>query len=383
MKFNLFLITLINLTFITKNYADLVSMNDTALKYVDGTGIGIVLEDFLYNAGSDVGEGGEFVIGGLAGSQFGGAEQEAKLNVTQFYVSGSGSENGTKVENRTVNIGRLLFPFNIELLNGNNFGIDNKAVLELSAPQKNEATADNLPKAGIESYYGISTESRTERGGVLVDGTEQNTVGSRVSGFRSLDTTIFNSRTAERPDIGISFAVSFDDEIPVENLGLHLESVAVDGSYLRLWGDSGALRTEFSLNIYTDNVEVVACDGTGGNCGDSVTFDGFSLEAEFGAGDFQPVTFEVIPGTGANSGNFIFEVASIAGQCAIDTGRGSCMDNTSANNITRNKYIDYYENGPAINAYIENVNVGGSNFGSTTISNLQFQYLKVETHNLQ
>ncbi len=381
MKINIAII-LLSIFFVTKIQADLVSLDDAALKNVDGAGIGIVLEDFLYNAGSDVGEGGEFIIGGLAGSQYDGANQEAKLNVTQFYIAGSGSENGSKVEGRTVNIGRLLFPFNIELLNGDDFGIDDKAVLELSAPVKNDATADNLPKAGSQSYFGISTESRTERGG-LVGSTTQNTIGSRVSGFRSLDTTIFNSRAAERPDIGISFGVSFDNEIPVENLGLHLESVAVDGSYLRLWGDSGALRTEFSLNVYADNVEVVACDGTGGNCGDSVTFDGFSLEAEFGAGNFQPVTFEVIPGTGANSGNFIFEVASIAGQCSINTSRGSCRDNTAANIATRNKYIDYYENGPAINAYIENVNVGGSDFGSTTISNLQFQYLKVETHNLQ
>jgi hypothetical protein len=378
MKFNLFVIPLLNLFFISTTYADLVSLNDTDLKNVDGAGIGIVLEDFLYNAGSDVGEGGEFVIGGLAGSQYDRTEQEAKLNVSQFYISGSGSENGSLVDERTVNIGRLLFPFNIELLDGDDFGISNKAVLEFSAPIKNIATRGQSDNAPSTSYYGVKNINRTERGG-LVGTTRQNVVGQRVGYFRSLDATIFNSRAAERPDIGISFGVSFDEEDPIENLGLHFESVAVDGSYLRLWGDGGALRTEFALNLYSSNLEVVACDGDGGGCGDSITFNNFSLEAEFGAGDFQPVTFEVTP----DSGNFIFEVASIAGQCSINTGRGSCMDNTTANLETRKNYVDYYESGPAINAFIAKVNVGGVDFGSTTISNLQFQYLKIETHDLQ
>lgn len=339
--------------FLTYNAAsDLVALDDSDLGNVDGEGVGIVLEDFVYNAGEQVNGGGTFEIGGLQNS----SNQEVTLGISQFYIAGSGSNKGANVINNPVNIGRLVNPFNLELRDGNDsdVGVPDKAVFEFSAPTKNIGST-----TGTTSYFVPVMENRS------------GATGQRVDRFSGLDSTIFSSRTTERPDMGIRF----DLEIAgtrYQSLENHIESLSIDGSYVRLWGNDGHMEGELAINIYTPSMEFFACDSAGNNCGNSVDFRNVGIEAELGSGEFQPVTFEVNA-----TGNFVFEIGSLQGKCSSLNSTGGC--NAGAE---RNVLLDYYSSGPATNAYIGNVVVGNKDFGSTTISNLQIQYLEVKSHDL-
>lgn len=298
------------------SYSDLVALEDNDLERVDGAGIGIVLEDFIFNAGEAVNGGGTFEISGLQTSD----NKPVVLGISQFYIAGSGSNQGTNINDNPVNIGRLTNPFNIELRDGNDVGVTDKAVFEFSAPTK-----------------------------------------------------LNGSRLSERPDMGIRFDLEIDG-VNHQSLENHIESLSVDGSFIRLWGGDGHMEGELALNIYTPSIEFFACDAGGSNCGETVSFQDVSIELELGHGEYQPVTFEV-----DSTGNFIFEVGSLEGKCSSINGSGGCNsgDNTGFTELT-----EYYNSGPASNIYIGNVSVGGQSFGTTTISNLQIHYLEVKSHDL-
>jgi hypothetical protein len=299
------------------SYSDLVALEDHDLGSVDGAGIGIVLEDFVFNGGEAVNGGGTFEISGLQTSD----NKAVVLGISQFYIAGSGSNQGANVNDNPVNIGRLTNPFNLELRDGNDLdvGVTDKAVFEFSAPTK-----------------------------------------------------LNGSRLSERPDMGIRFDLEIDGE-RTQSLENHIESLSIDGSYVRLWGGDGNMEGEFSLNIYTPKIDFYACDSVGGNCGETVSFRDVSIELELGSGEYQPVTFEV-----DDTGNFVFEVGTLEGKCSSVNGSGGCDAGTAG-------YVEldaYYTSGPASNNYIGNVIVGGQDFGSSTISNLQIQYLEVTSHDL-
>lgn len=333
-------------------YSDLVAIDDSDLGLIDGEGIGLVLEDFVYNAGESVNGGGTFEIGGLQNS----SNQEVSLGISQFYIAGSGSNKGSNVINNPVNIGRLVNPFNLELRDGNDADVNvaNKAVFEFTAPTKNIGST-----SGTTSYFVPVLENRPDA------------TGQRVDRFASLDSSIFSSRTSERPDLGIRFDLDIAGS-RYQSLENHIESLAIDGSYIRLWGGGGHMEGELVLNIYTPSMEFYACDSLGGNCGNSVNFQNVGIEAELGSGEFQPVTFEVDA-----TGNFVFEVGSLQGKCSSINGTGGC--NAGAQ---RDVLANYYNSGPSTNVYIGNVVVGNKDFGSSTISNLQIQYLEVKSHDL-
>jgi len=312
--FEKILITHFLLFFTYYSFADLVTLEDDELGHVDGEGVGIVLEDFVYNAGESINGGGTFEISGLQTSN----DDAVVLGISQFYIAGSGSNKGTNVIDNPVNIGRLNNPFNLELRDGNDIGVTDKAVFEFSAPTK-----------------------------------------------------LNGSRITERPDLGIRFDLEIAGTHH-QSLENHIETLSIDGSYIRLWGGNGHMEGELALNIYTPSMEFFACDSAGNNCGASVDFQNVSLEAELGQGEFQPVTFEVDA-----TGNFVFEVGSLEGKCSSINGSGGC--NAGAE---RDVLINYYNTGPATNVYIGNVQVGGQSFGSTTVNNLQIQYLEVKSHDL-
>ncbi|MBL4798013.1 MAG: hypothetical protein JKY50_11410 [Oleispira sp.] len=298
------------------SYSDLEMLTDSHLGDIDGAGIGIVLEDFIFNAGEAVNGGGTFEISGLQTSD----NKPVVLGISQFYIAGSGSNQGANINDNPVNIGRLTNPFNIELRDGNDVGVNDKAVFEFAAPTK-----------------------------------------------------LNGSRLSERPDIGIRFDLEIDGTSH-QSLENHIETLSVDGSYLRLWGGDGHMEAELALNVYTPSIEFFACDAGGNNCGETVSFQDVSIELEFGHGEYQPVTFEV-----DSTGNFIFEVGSLEGKCSSINGSGGCNSGT---NTGFTELTEYYNSGPASNIYIGNVSVGGQSFGTTTISNLQIQYLEVKSHDL-
>jgi hypothetical protein len=348
------------------SFAELVSLDDTDLSAVDGEGIGIVLENFIYQAGSKESAGGaKFEIGGLQTSD----NKDVVIGISQFYIAGADSDtdpntgevrNGINVIGNTVNIGRLNNPFNFELRDGNDadLGIANKAVLEFSAPKLHGTTSSFRP-----SYF----TSNTDRTSV------------NFGKFTSFNTSLFSessssSRAAERPDMGIQFDLNIDGSRK-QTLENHIESLSVDGSYIRLWGSDGKTQANFSINVYTPKMTFLACNADGASCGESVEFRNLSVESELGYGDKQPVTFEV-----NGDGNFIFEVGSLEGfkgLCGSFDGSGDCINSTGKNVLEK-----FYTEGPKANIYIGNVNVGGKDFGTSTVSNLQIQYLHVQSHDL-
>lgn len=340
--------------------SDLVALGDADLGAVDGEGIGIVLEDFVYNAGESVNGGGTFEISGIQTS----FDEDVVLGVSQFYIAGSGSYRGQNATANPVNIGRLMNPFNIELRDGNDpildIGVTDKAVLEFSAPTKSIGAT-----SGTTSYFSSVYETR------VGDPFNPGAIGQRVVGFLS-DTSVLSSRSTERPNMGIRFDLEVAT-VRAQSLESHIESLAIDGSYLRLWGGGSRMEGELALNIYTPSIEVIACDALGANCGDSVNFLNVAIEAELGDGDYQPVTFEV-----DGTGNFIFEVGTLAGKCASTNATGGC--NSGVSGYT--DLAEYYNSGPATNVYIGDVQVGGQSYGSSTVSNLQIQYLHVQSHDL-
>ena len=72
--------------------ADLIALEDNQLSSVDGEGIGIVLEDFIYQAGEQT-NGGTFEISGLQTSD----DKKVSIGISQFYIAGSGSNQGVNV----------------------------------------------------------------------------------------------------------------------------------------------------------------------------------------------------------------------------------------------------------------------------------------------
>jgi hypothetical protein len=349
-------------------FADLVSLDDDDLSTVDGEGIGIVLENFIYQAGSkEIAGGANFEIGGLQTSD----NKDVVIGVSQLYIAGAGSSvidpdtgevisYGIDVINNPVNLGRLNNPFNFELRDGNDVdvGIADKAVLEFSAPKLHGTTSSFRPS------YLISNTDRSSAD-----------FGKFISFNNSLfEDSSSSSRAAERPNMGIQFNLEIDGSRK-QTLDNHIESLSVDGSFVRLWGDDGKTYANFAINVYTPKMTFFACDSTGDNCGQSADFKNVSIEAALGYGDKQPVTFEV-----NGDGNFVFEVGSLEtfkGLCGSFDGSGDCT-NIAGKNVLE----DFYTEGPKANIYIGKVNVGGKDFGTSTVSNLQIQYLHVQSRDL-
>lgn len=332
MNLNVFVIALAVNHF---SFSDLVSLDDDDLGFVDGAGIGLVLEDFIYEAGSKINGGATFELAGLKSSE----GEDVVVDISQFYIAGFGSNRGKEVIGNPVNVGRLNNPFNFELRDGNKIGISNKAVLEFSAPDNNN----------FSSRFGQNEDI------------ENNKI----------------RKNGERPDIGVRFDLNIggNDKQTLEN---HIESLSIDGSYIRLWGDKGKTHANLAVNIYTPLMTFLSCDSNGANCGEAVQFQDVSIESELGYGDKQTVTFEVNGG-----GDFVFEVGTLEGANSFKNLCGSFNDSGGCSNSAGESVLEkFYTEGPASNIFIGNVSVGGKDFGSSTVSNLQIQYLHVQSHDL-
>jgi hypothetical protein len=338
-------------------HSDLVPLNDLTLKQIDGEGIGIVLEDFVYQAGEQT-NGGTFEISGLENSN----GESVVLGISQFYVAGSDSNRGVNVINNPVNLGRLEYPYNIELLDGNDIGIIDKAVLELAAPKKILDT----------SYFQTLKEDRIERR----FSNRQVALGQRVDSISGFNNSIFSTRDSERADLGIRFDLEVNG-MNAQSLEGHIKGLTIDGSHVRLWGGDNKVEADINFNLYATQLELRACDPLGINCGDSVSYNDIGIEAQLGDGDFQPVTFEV-----TSNGQFSFLVGSLQGKCATNN-TGGCIAGSD-----KVRLAEYYTSGPSTNAFVDNVRIGDAplnsvgNFGSSTISNLQIQYLEVTSRDL-
>ncbi len=328
-------------------FAELQTLDDAELSEVDGAGIGLVLDNFTFSHGTDQpDENGEqariFRITGIKSTD----GREVDITVNHLYIAGSGSNYGQDL--RPVNLGRLMNPWRIGVVDGNDIGVPDKAVLELAAPSKVAAT---------EGYDCMGASAATGSG----------TCSSRPA---------TDEWRGERADIGMQMNVAVGDDRSA-NLNIHARSAVIDGSYIRLWGDDERrqMAGQFRLNLYSPEVSINACSQDGNACGSRITMSDFALELAIG-NSLQPVFFDVDGG-----GNFILEVDAIdrpsAGQIASNGQR------SGSNAATWDFYNSYYSDPDyRSNLRIGNFSVGDRDFGSARVEGMLIQHLKIQTKDL-
>lgn len=345
-------------------YAELSPLGEKELAAVQGQGLGLVFEDFTFSHGDDPSKGNVFKIGGIKSTQ----GEDVEITVSQLYIS-RGAVGASKTGDNTydfgvdsnygenlnpVNLGRLNNPYTVDVVDGNNIGIENKAVMQLAAPTK-------VPFA--QGYDCLNAGA---------------TLGSGVCSSRP-GTTEFQG---ERFDLGLKLGVQVGVK-DSNNLNINAKSAVIDGSYLRLWAADDLdqpgktqLVAEYKLNFYTPELTVSTCDADGQGCGSTIYMRNFELELALG-NSLQPMYLDVNGG-----GNFVFEVKNIrdtlSGTIAAD-GKSSIGDG----NATYDAFLNYYEN-PEFrsNLRIGELSVSGQNFGSAKIEGMLIQYLKIESHDL-
>lgn len=337
--------------------AELATLSDDEMSTVDGAGIGLVLEDFVFDHGDDQANGQVFKITGIKSTA--ASPEDVEITVSQLYIARADSNYGENLN--PVNLGRLVNPFQIDVIDGATLGIGNKAVLEMAAPTK-------VPFA--EGYDCLSSSA---------------TAGSGTCSSRPMDLGAgFNG---ERPDLGLKLGVAVGSKTP-HNININAKSAVFDGSYLRLWGDDDRhqLVAEYKLNFYTPELSINSCDPSGQNCGSTIYMKNFELELALG-NRFQPMYMDV-----NGDGNFVFEVKAIAHQYMNQlpsSGKCDAGNPCSANaQAAYDFFKSYYENDEFRsnlrigNMTIGDINASGKDFGSARIEGMLIQYLKVTSHDL-
>jgi len=327
--------------------ADLEGLTESELSEVAGAGLGIVLEDFKFSHGTDAPDANGnqariFKLGGIRSTD----GRDVEIIVNHLYISGSGSRYGQALS--PVNLGRLVNPYSIDVVDGNTIGIPNRAVLELAAP------------ALIDPALGYDCMSPAAA------------AGSGACASRPATETYIG----ERPDLGMQMNVAVGNDRSA-NINIHAKSAVIDGSYLRLWGDNDRRQMvgQFKLNFYTPELSINACSQDGSSCGSRITMTDFALELALG-NQLQPVFFNV-----DGRGNFVVEVAAIdrpsLGSIGSDGLRGS------SDGATWDFYQNYYSN-PEFrsNLHIGNLSVGDRDFGSARVEGMLIQHLEIRTKDL-
>ena len=323
--------------------AGLQPLSDDELANVSGQGLGFILEDFKFAHGTDGPNGQIFKITGLKSTD----GRDVELVVNQLYISGPNSQYGTQLSG--VNLGRLVNPYAIDVRDGNDIGIPNKAVFELAAPRKVDAAS---------GFDCLSTSAVAGSG----------TCSSRPAGV--------GAGNGERPDIGLQLNVAVGND-RTANINIHAQSAVIDGSHIRLWGDNERkqLVGEIKLNFYTPELSINACSQDGNNCGSRILMSNFELELALG-NRLQPLFFDV-----DSTGNFIVEVAAIPKPAPGTIGADGLR--ASSNGTTWDFYHDYYTNPDfRSNVRIGELSVSGQSYGSARVEGMLIQHLKIETRSL-
>ncbi|QSP95979.1 hypothetical protein LPB19_06170 [Marinobacter salinisoli] len=314
---------------------------------IQGAGVGLVLEDFKFSHGSDLPDADGkpariFRVGGIKSTD----GRDVDITINQLYISGPDSNYGETLS--PVNLGRLVNPYRIDVVDGNAIGIPDKAVLEIAAP------------AMVPVGQGVDCLSSSATAG-------SGTCASRPAsdGFRG-----------ERTDIGMQMNIAVGDDRS-GNINIHAKSAVIDGSYLRLWGDDGRRQMlgQFKLNFFSPEVSINACDQSGIMCGSRILMADFVLQLALG-NRLQPVFFDV-----DGTGNFVLDVAAIRKPAAGTIGRDGKRG--SSNVQAWDFYHGYYTNPEYRSSlHIGNLGVGSQNFGSARVQGMLTQYLQIRTKDL-
>lgn len=327
--------------------AELQDLTEQELSEIDGEGIGVVLEDFKFSHGTDAPDSAGnqariFRIGGLKSTD----GRDVEVVVNHLYISGTGSNYGQNLS--PVNLGRLLNPYRIDVVDGNDIGITDKAVLEFAAP------------ALVDSTQGFDCMNS---GAVA---------GSGVCSSRPATEEF----VGERPDIGMQMNVAVGDDRSA-NINIHAKSAVIDGSFLRIWGDEERQQMvgQFRLNFHTPEFSINACSQDGLDCGSRITMSNFALELAIG-NQLQPVFFDV-----DGTGNFVVEVAAIDRPAPGSIGADGLRSSSDAD--TWDFYQDYYSNPDyRSNLHIGNFSVADRDFGSARVEGMLVQHLDIRTKDL-
>lgn len=327
--------------------AELRGLTETELSDVSGAGIGLVLENFKFSHGTDVpdengNQGRIFKIGGLKSSD----GRDVEIVVNHLYISGAGSNYGQNL--RPVNLGRLVNPYTVDVVDGNAIGIADRAVLQLAAPTLIDP-AQGFNCLGVDAVAGSGPCS------------------SRPATAEYL---------GERPDLGMQMNLAVGED-RTANINIHAQSAVIDGSYLRLWGDNDRRQMvgQFRLNFYSPEVSINTCSQTGSGCGTRIQMTDFALELALG-NRLQPMFFDV-----DGSGNFVIEVAAI--DAPVPGSIGADGTRASSNPETWDFYQEYYSNPDYRSSLsIGNFSVGTRDFGPARIEGMLVQHLEIRTRDL-
>ncbi len=341
----------------TMAQAELVEMEDAELSSVEGAGIGFVLEDIVFDASQAT-----ITVNDITN----GSGQNVPISVKEFYLSAAGSNKGA-VLNPT-RVGRLAYPFALNLAKG-------EALRSLREDgQWVQTTPSNL------SVLELAFPAQMTSGG-----------NPCIAGFSEAGSNC-SSRAAEKVDLGIRF----DFQVApgrTDVLNFDIGELAMDGSYLRLWGDSSRAQLvgEARLNIYAKTFELVSCAAGTTSCTTSAEQAARSIyltnayaNVSLGYGKSQPLLFDV-----TSNGQFVLELPNPV----MDPSNPSANVDTRSG-VGQQRAADFYANAPRTNLIIGNLNAGGTrpgagqvptggyNFGRNEIRGLSFNYLKVTSYDL-
>lgn len=327
-------------------HADLASLSDNDLATVSGQGIGLVMDGFVFSHGNDPADGNTFRITGLTNS----IGESVIVNVNQLFIARSGSNYGSNLN--PVNLGRLINPYEIDLINGDDVDLPGKAVLQFSAPEK----------VAAEMGYDCL-----------------NPAASLGSGDCSSRPSSVDWANGERPDLGLEMELNVGGNGP-RNLNFHASSAVFDGSYLRLWGDgtSDKMAAEFKLNFYTPELEISTCSQSNQGCSSSVKMRDFEMELALGH-TFQPLYLGADP----VSGGMTIEIAKITHQYIGNINASGQSDGTVQGDQAVAFFQDYYSN-PEYKSHIRvgEMEIGGVNLGAFSIEGIQIQYMDIKFRDL-
>ncbi|MFZ6045312.1 hypothetical protein ACFW0H_04210 [Pseudomonas sp. CR3202] len=325
--------------------AELQALDDQELSGVQGAGIGFVLDSVLMDAGNAT-----ITINDITN----GSGQNVPIAVKEFYLGATGSNKGANLN--PVTIGRLSQPFALNLAKG-----------ETMRTLRDDGQWVQTTPSNVTVLEFTFPERLTGTGGQPC-----------IAGFAAAGNNC-SSRTSEKVDLGIRY----DFQVAAgrtDILNLDFAELAMDGSYLRLWGDSGRSQMvgEARINLFAKGLQFMSCAANTSGCTtateqrDRTLFlsDAYANIA-LGYGKSQPLLFDV-----SSNGQFVLELPNPTASGATQAQKDALA-------------ADFYANAPRTNIVINSLKAGsgdfasgGYNFGYNAIQGIGINYLKVTSHDL-
>lgn len=401
-------------------YADMKAMDDSELSEVEGAGIGFVLDGIVFDASQATITINDITNGG------GAAAPNVPISVKEFYMAAAGSNKGATLN--PTNVGRLAYPFALNLAKGEEL----RTHTERWSLQSKQVTVGGQTKTvyfwaptGSTQWVQTTPSNRTVL--ELTFPSQMMSGGNPcISGFAEAGSNC-SSRASEKVDMGIRY----DFQVTAgrtDVLNFDAGELAMDGSYLRLWGDStrSQLVGEARLNIYAKTFDLMSCAAGSTSCATaaeqaartifltnayaSVAL-GYGLSQSSPKSLFgQPLLFDV-----TSNGQFVLELPNPV----LDPSNPLVSVNTNSG-VGKDRADDFYANAPRTNLVFDNLNAGYGrppaggftvtmpaaavytsgadigkgipgqggmaggfyNFGRNEIRGLSFNYLKVTSYDL-